>query len=218
MGDWQGLPCAGWTTGQGPRNRVARSEAPAGGKGFDDCPGSFQEDEFIGADEGLRKGLETFLWTGMHREGVHEIVGCLNFLFLSRSLVDLDIQAMNSFIGITSSIINGEFFCSLHYKRAVHHVQGLLGSGRSTAVAFHHVGVGEVEKLEQVIDMITDDGEVEGSPVDLITGVVLGCVVENELAVLKVPCAAAEGGIESVTDPEKGIPERLSLDPADGGP
>ena len=50
MGDLQGLPCAVWMTGQGPRNRVMRREAPAAGKNSDDFPGSFQEDEFIGAD------------------------------------------------------------------------------------------------------------------------------------------------------------------------
>ena len=60
--------------------------------------------------------------------------------------------------------------------------------------------------------MIADDGEVEGAARAFVGGVVLGSVVEDELAIAEGEGFAAELEIEGTGDGEEGVAELLGFE------
>ena len=108
--------------------------------------------------------------------------------------------------------VGGEAGSAVHDEGGVQHEEGLGGDDGGVAAAGGHGGVGVVELFEDVVEVIADDGEVEGAARAFVGGVVLGSVVEDELTIAEGEGFATELEIEGTGDGEEGVAELLGFE------
>lgn len=112
--------------------------------------------------------------------------------------------------------LRGEGGGGLEDEVAVHHEQCLRGDGGGVAAAGGDGGIGVVELLEEVVEMVADDGEVEGTAGAVVGGGVFGGVVEDELTIFEGNSFAAHRRVEAAGDGEKGVADFFGFETADG--
>ena len=153
-------------------------------------------------------------------EVVDESHGTFGFLGGRRTLINLRVQQCSTLgVGLLFLFqhILGHGLGGAQDERAVHQVQRLRRDGGIRATAIDRAGIGEIEQLEQVIHVIANHRQVQGTAIALIRGGVLGGVVEDEFVILKRPHITAHFFVEQPGQFQQRITQRLGLQPAQRG-